>query len=123
MQIFRPRANVIARSVLIAGVILPFAAVGLTYGVYNSPYVTGAWIIRKQPVPFSHRHHARELGIACLYCHTSVEKSSFAVLPATHICMSCHSQLWTNAAMLAPVRDSLANNRPIRWNRVNILPG
>jgi hypothetical protein len=36
--------------------------------------------------------------------------------------MSCHSQLFTQAAMLAPVRTSLAENRPIRWRRVNVLP-
>ncbi|HZV21938.1 MAG TPA: cytochrome c3 family protein [Hyphomicrobiales bacterium] len=122
MQIFRPRANVIARSVLIAGALLPFLAIGVTYGIMNSSYVTEQEVIKGQPVPFSHKHHAGELGIGCLYCHTGVEKSGFAGLPATHICMTCHSQLWTNAAMLAPVRESLATNRPIRWNRVNILP-
>lgn len=122
MQIFRPRANVIARSVLIFGALLPFIAIGVTYGVMNSSYVTGQDVIKAQPVPFSHKHHVRELGIGCLFCHTGVEKSSVAGLPATHICMTCHSQLWTNAAMLAPVRESLANNTPIRWNRVHIVP-
>ncbi len=122
MQVFRPSANVIARTILIAGAILPFAAIGVTYGVMNSAYVTGQNIIREQPIPFSHKHHAGELGIACLNCHTSVEKSAFAGLPPTHICMTCHSQIWTNAAMLAPVRESFANNRPIHWNRVHVLP-
>ena len=37
--------------------------------------------------------------------------------------MTCHSQLWTNAEMLAPVRASLADNKPIAWHRVNKLPG
>jgi hypothetical protein len=36
--------------------------------------------------------------------------------------MTCHSQIWTNAAMLAPVRDSFATGEPIRWNRVHVLP-
>ena len=36
--------------------------------------------------------------------------------------MSCHSQIWTNAAMLAPVRESLAASKPIRWNRVHVVP-
>jgi hypothetical protein len=36
--------------------------------------------------------------------------------------MTCHSQIWTNAAMLAPVRESLANNTPITWHRVTDLP-
>jgi hypothetical protein len=36
--------------------------------------------------------------------------------------MTCHSQIWTNAALLAPVRESLANNTPIVWHRVTDLP-
>jgi hypothetical protein len=36
--------------------------------------------------------------------------------------MTCHSQLWTNAAMLAPIRDSLATGKPIHWRRVNRVP-
>ncbi len=122
MQLFRPSANVIARALLITGVLFPFAAIGVTYGIMHSAYVTGQDVIRTQPIPFSHKHHYAELGIHCLYCHTSVEKSPFAGLPATQICMSCHSQVWTNAAMLAPVRESLANKQPIRWNRVHLLP-
>ena len=55
-------------------------------------------------------------------CHTSVEQSSFAGVPPTETCMTCHSQIWTNAAMLAPVRQSLADNKPLRWNRVYTLP-
>jgi hypothetical protein len=84
----------------------PFAAIGVTYAYINSSYVTGQDVILEQPVPFSHKHHARELGIGCLYCHTGVGTSAFAGLPATHICMTCHSQIWTNAALLAPVRES-----------------
>jgi hypothetical protein len=122
MQLFRPSANVFARAILIAIAVFPFAAIAVTYGIMNSAYVTGQDVVRTQPIPFSHKHHYAELGIHCLYCHTSVEKSPFAGLPATHVCMSCHSQIWTNAAMLAPVRESLAANRPVRWTRVHVLP-
>jgi hypothetical protein len=61
-------------------------------------------------------------GIDCRYCHTSVEKSSFAGIPGTQVCMTCHSQIWTQASVLQPVRASLTTNEPIRWNRVNDLP-
>ncbi len=122
MQLFRPSANVFARAILMTAAIFPFAAIGVTYGIMSSAYVTGQDVVRTQPIPFSHKHHFAELGIHCLYCHTNVEKSPYAGLPATHVCMSCHSQIWTNAAMLAPVRESLASNRPIRWNRVHVLP-
>ena len=36
--------------------------------------------------------------------------------------MTCHSQIWTNSPMLQPVRDSLANDTPMQWTRVNRLP-
>jgi hypothetical protein len=75
-----------------------------------------------QPVPFSHQHHVSGLGIDCRYCHTTVEVSQNAGMPPTHTCMTCHSQIWTNADMLAPVRQSLAENKPLRWTRVYTLP-
>lgn len=88
----------------------------------RSQYVTVVARTPLQPVPFSHKHHAGQLGIDCRYCHSTVETSADAGYPATHVCMSCHSQLWTNAAMLAPVRQSLAENRSINWRRVAHVP-
>jgi hypothetical protein len=43
-----------------------------------------------QPIAFSHRLHAGELGIACLHCHTSAERSKNAGIPSTNTCMNCH---------------------------------
>ncbi|MDX1583789.1 MAG: cytochrome c3 family protein, partial [Thermoanaerobaculia bacterium] len=74
-----------------------------------------------QPVPFSHQHHVTGLGLDCRYCHTSVEDSSFAGIPPTQTCMNCHSQIWTNADMLEPVRESWRTNTPLIWNRVHRL--
>ena len=122
MQIFRPAANTIARVVLIAIVVGPFLLIGLAYAVMRSSYVTGQNVTLHQPIPFSHKHHVGDDGIDCRYCHTSVEKSAFAGLPPTTTCMTCHSQLFTNAAMLAPVRNSLAEHKPIHWQRVHRLP-
>jgi cytochrome c peroxidase len=51
-----------------------------------------------------------------------VEESYFAGIPPTETCMTCHSQLWTHAEMLAPVRQSLATDTPLRWTRVYDLP-
>jgi hypothetical protein len=79
-------------------------------------------VVLKQPVPFSHDHHVAGLGIDCRYCHTSVEKSSFAGIPPTETCMNCHRQIWTNADMLEPVRASYRDNVPIEWTRVHDLP-
>ncbi len=87
-----------------------------------SPWYTDQYVAQQQPVPFSHRHHAGELGIDCRYCHTSVEKSSFAGVPPTQTCMTCHSQIWTNASMLEPVRASYRTDESLSWTRVNALP-
>ena len=123
MQIFRPGANTVATLLLASLGVIPVLAIGLAYRIAKSPYVTGQGVIRNQPVPFSHEHHVGGLGIDCRYCHTAVEKARFAGMPPTETCMTCHSQLWTNAAMLAPVRASLAESKPIAWTRVNDLPG
>jgi len=88
----------------------------------RSPYNTQQFVVRDQPVPFSHEHHVKGLGIDCRYCHGSVGESSFAGLPATKTCMTCHSQIWRNSPMLEPVRSSFATNLPLQWTRVHSLP-
>jgi len=121
-QIFHRSTNTISR-VSIYGAV--FILAGLSYGLYKveqSPWYTEANEAREQPVPFSHRHHTGELGIDCRYCHTSVETSSFAGLPSTATCMTCHSQIWVNAPMLEPVRSSFQTDRSLEWTRVNALP-
>src|SRR6185295_18837047 len=82
-QIFHPSTNTIAKTSIFGFVffIIILGWIGAT--IDRSPYVTDAGVIRDQPVPFSHEHHVGGLGIDCRYCHSSVEKSSFAGLPAT----------------------------------------
>nr|WP_306228992.1 cytochrome c3 family protein [Aurantimonas sp. CSK15Z-1] len=108
--------------VLLSIVLLPTLAIFLTYLVMRSSTVTGQDFVLHQWPPFSHAHHAGELGIGCRMCHNSVEKAASAGMPSTHVCMTCHSQIWTNAPMLAPVRESLADDKPLHWTRVNDLP-
>ena len=88
----------------------------------RSPYVTTQYIAPEQPIPFSHQHHAAGLGLDCRYCHTSVEESSFAGIPPTKTCMNCHAQIWTNAAMLEPIRFSFSSGESLKWVRVHDLP-
>ena len=76
-----------------------------------------------QPVPFSHKHHVDDDGIDCRFCHTSVETSAFAGMPPIATCMTCHSQLFTDAPMLKPLIGSWKSGVPLRWNRVYQLPG
>lgn len=84
------------------------------------PHARGAG--PRQPLPFSHRHHVRDDGIDCRYCHTSVEKTASAGMPATEVCMTCHSQLFSDVALLRPLRESLRTGQRLRWTRVHDLP-
>jgi hypothetical protein len=120
--IFPPSANLAGKLVLLslAGALAAVLTWWFAYPWTN--YARSMRITVDQPVPFSHQHHVAGLGIDCRFCHTSVEVASNAGMPPTYTCMTCHSQVWTNAAILAPVRDSLANQQPIVWHRIYDLP-
>ena len=120
-QLFRPGADTVARALMLALVLVPIAGVALAYGIRVSPYMTDQNATIDQPVPFSHKHHVGDLGLDCRFCHVGVDKVAYAGVPSTETCMTCHSQIWTNAALLAPVRESFANHQPIRWVRVHRL--
>jgi hypothetical protein len=121
-QIFHPSMNTLSR-LTIFGAVFAISALGwLLLTVVRSPYVTNVGVVKEQPVPFSHKHHVSEAGIDCRYCHTSVESSSFAGIPPTQTCMNCHSQIWSQSAMLEPVRASFRDGKPLEWNRVHDLP-
>ena len=119
MQIFHRSANAIAKGSIVGGILLVGLAGWLVYQFNRSPYVTKQRVHVEQPVPFSHQHHVAGLGIDCRYCHTSVEESSFAGIPPIATCMNCHSQIWTNAPMLEPIREAYRSGIPIQWERVH----
>ena len=121
-QIFRRSADTYLKLCLVGLPLVSLGAVVTSYLLMNSPAVTAQNVTVHQTPPFSHSHHVGGLGIGCRMCHSQVEKTAFAGMPATHVCMTCHSQIWTNAPMLAPVRKSLAENKPLVWARVHNLP-
>ena len=121
-QIFHPAMNTVAKASIFGAVFFILFLAWVGAGVTRSTYITNEGIARNQPVPFSHEHHVNGLGIDCRYCHSTVDKSAFAGIPPTKVCMTCHSQVWTNAAILEPVRQSWATGQPIRWNRVHDIP-
>ena len=121
-QIFHRSANTLAR-VSILGLVVLLAGLGAIMSeVQRSAHVTRQDEARVQNPPFSHQHHVGGLGLDCRYCHTSVETSNFAGIPPTKTCMNCHSQIWTNAALLEPVRESFRTDKSLQWTRVNQLP-
>jgi hypothetical protein len=121
-QIFHRSANTLSKVSLAGALLLVGGLITLAMVLARSSYVTRAQEFVEQPVQFSHRHHVLDDGIDCRYCHTSVETSPFAGIPPTKTCMNCHSQIWSQAPILEPVRASFREDRPMRWIRVHDLP-
>ena len=121
-QIFDRSSNALARaSLVLTGLIV--IALGVTLDeLQRSPWVTRQGQRPDQPVPFSHKHHVQGLGLQCQYCHTTVENSSYAGIPPTKTCMNCHAQIWTNAQLLEPVRQSWITGQSLAWTKVHDLP-
>jgi len=120
-QIYHRSFNTLSKVSIFGGVFI-IAFLGWCLTVWSrSSYATNVGLARVQPVQFSHEHHVRGLGIDCRYCHTSVEDSSFAGIPATKTCMNCHSQIWVGSPYLEPVRESYRSGKSIPWERIHRL--
>ena len=120
-QIFHRSTNTLARASIVGALLVVGGGLWFLSVFIRSSYVTRRDEVIAQPVPFSHDHHVAQIGIDCRYCHTSVEKSSFAGIPPTATCMNCHSQIWKDSPMLEPVRESFRTGKPLRWSRVHDL--
>ena len=120
--LFPPWSNTpyrIAIGVIVATVALLIAA---PIWFVRTPYATAQYRPVDQPVEFDHRHHVRDDGIDCRYCHTGVETQARAGIPSTETCMGCHGQIWNDSPLLEPVRASYASGAPIAWVRVHDMP-
>jgi hypothetical protein len=96
---------------------------GLAVGGYLSqPRVIETGYQPQQPVPYSHKLHAGNLGMDCFYCHNTVYKAAWAAIPATETCMNCHVKVKPQSPNLLRVRESYATGQPIPWIKVHNLP-
>jgi hypothetical protein len=109
---------------LIAGIatvaIAAFASFAVWY--WFSPEFTDAGYRPEQPVPFSHRQHAGDFQISCLYCHANVERAAVASVPSTQLCMNCHALAGRDKPSLEPLRQSASSGQPLMWVRVHKIP-
>ncbi len=104
-NVFPKWTNRLPLLVLVGGVLLGGGVVtGVSY--YFTPKYTRVGYQPVQPVSFSHKIHANELGLDCRFCHNMVEQSAFSNIPAASTCMKCHSTVLADDARLKPVRDS-----------------
>lgn len=104
---------------LVAAILGPAAALGLRevsrLGVHQgySP---------EQPIAFSHRVHAGENQIPCLYCHYAARTSRHAGIPPLDVCMNCHAMMEKQTAEIAKLKEAVQQGRPIAWVQVHRLP-
>ncbi len=59
----------------------------------------------EQPIAFSHRLHAGELKMECLYCHYGARTSPRAGIPPTGVCMRCHTTVSSSFDALVQERE------------------
>ena len=121
-QVFPRSANWASKASILAALLIVASILGVVLNINRIDYVSMVGVAIDQPVHFSHKHHVTGMGIDCRYWHTTVEVSAFAGGPPTETCMTCHSQIWTEAPILEPVRASFRDNKAIEWNRVHDLP-
>lgn len=120
--LFPKHINTVARLSLAIAALVPAVAIGGLMIYVRTPFGYGTDEPHEQPVQFDHRHHVKDLGIDCRYCHTSVEQSATAGIPPTQLCLGCHAQVWNKSPLLDPVRAWYMNDQPIPWKRVHNLP-
>jgi hypothetical protein len=120
-KIFPKVANHLPLQIVLFVVVLAgLVTAGVTY--YLTPKYTRVGYAPVQPVPYSHKLHVGQLGLDCRYCHSNVEKSGYANIPTAQTCMNCHSQIKTQSALLAPVRESYETGKPVQWVKIHRVP-
>lgn len=75
-----------------------------------------------QPIAFSHKLHAGDLAMDCLYCHSSAEKSAHATIPSVDACMGCHSVVRTDRPEIQKLTKFYEEGVAIPWDRIHRLP-
>ena len=120
--LYGPRASTIFRAIALTVLGMITVAIVAPMVYIRMPYASGEGDAIPQPIEFDHRHHVRDDGIDCVYCHETVETGAFAGIPSTERCMGCHGQIWNTSPELEPLRASWRDKTPLHWQRVNALP-
>lgn len=121
MQIFPRSLNRLPFIVAVAGGVVTAGLVGGIW-YYLTPKNFQVGYEPVQPVPYSHRLHAGQMGMDCRYCHANVEVAAKAMVPPTQVCMGCHAMVKTESPRLANVRKSWETGKSIEWVHIHKLP-
>ena len=104
-----------------AGLIVAVALIGLVSGYWadaaffpdNAPV---------QPINFSHKIHAGDNQIPCMYCHIQARRSISAGVPSVNKCVNCHTVIAKDRPQIRKVMTYWENKEPIPWIKVHDLP-
>lgn len=75
-----------------------------------------------QPIAFSHRLHAGEHQIPCLYCHATAARSLVAGVPPVQTCFECHRLIEKKSPEVQKALHYWDAGQPIPWIRIHSLP-
>jgi len=120
-QIFPKWANRVPYFLAIGVVLAIVGGIWIVW-YYFSPKFTDVGYQPEQPVAYSHKLHAGDLGMDCRYFHSSIEYSAVANVPPTQTCMNCHKIIKPDTEKMMPVRQSWETGEPIEWVRVHKTP-
>jgi hypothetical protein len=104
------------RLAFLAGIVLVAGGVKALELTHNRGYQP------LQPIPFSHKVHAGQLGMDCLYCHTNAERSKHATVPSVETCMGCHELVRTDRPAIQELTGYWERGEPVPWVRIHSLP-
>lgn len=93
----------------VLGLLVAIALAGLR------PFLTAG---PEQPLPFSHGHHADDMQIDCLFCHTGADRSAVAGIPPVDKCLLCHDVLLRDFPPILKLQEYAQKREPIPWVRV-----
>lgn len=102
-------------------VFVAIASFALTYFVSRSER-DGVGYTPEQPINFSHALHAGQMKIDCQYCHSSVEKTRHASIPAVATCMNCHSVARKDRPEIIKLTKYYNEGTPLIWKRIHKVP-
>ena len=109
---------------------LRFAAIGVA--MFSLAGGLAAWELSRvgihqgyspdQPIAFSHKIHAGDNKVPCLYCHYAARTSRHAGIPPLSVCMNCHNLLEKQTVDIEKLKEAVQERRPVRWIKVHNLP-
>lgn len=108
------------KKLILASFVLTIVTI-VAFGIFLLPG-RGVGYAPSQPIPFSHKLHAGDRKIQCLYCHSNVDKSAHANVPSSAVCMNCHRVVKTESPWIQKLTEMYDKNEPVQWVNVHVLP-